>query len=311
MGRVSQFITSGQWYKGNTHLHTTVSDGQMSPEEAVNIYRNAGYHFLTVTDHNVYGIHENLQDENFVIFGGIEINTDLSHTTGFCHHVVFMATPQKTPFRHGQCFKHLRSTMDMQEIINYMHDNNHIAIYAHPRWSHVRMGEYNKLQGCMGVEIYNHVSEVVNGCGESFEFYEQPLWDGRRMFCFATDDAHKDNSYLGGYIAVKASDLTHKNIMAAIECGSFYASNGGPEIYDFYVEDRMVHIDCSPCSQVSFFADGSNGVNRVSSDNSLTCVSLDFDSVWLPGKGDYVFAVCTDDKGRRSWTQPIWTPLNY
>ncbi|MBR2262926.1 MAG: hypothetical protein IJ917_01045, partial [Firmicutes bacterium] len=39
------------WYKGNLHMHTQVSDGDLPFEEAVALYRKAGYDFLAITDH--------------------------------------------------------------------------------------------------------------------------------------------------------------------------------------------------------------------------------------------------------------------
>ena len=39
------------WYKGNLHLHTTVSDGVKTPEEAYELYRSRGYDFIARTDH--------------------------------------------------------------------------------------------------------------------------------------------------------------------------------------------------------------------------------------------------------------------
>ena len=37
--------------KINLHLHTTVTDGQKSPEEAAEIYKNEGYDAIAITDH--------------------------------------------------------------------------------------------------------------------------------------------------------------------------------------------------------------------------------------------------------------------
>ena len=39
------------FYRGNTHCHTTRSDGRRSPEEVIALYREAGYDFLALTDH--------------------------------------------------------------------------------------------------------------------------------------------------------------------------------------------------------------------------------------------------------------------
>ena len=35
------------FFKGNLHCHTTVSDGKLSPDEVVALYRDLGYDFLT------------------------------------------------------------------------------------------------------------------------------------------------------------------------------------------------------------------------------------------------------------------------
>jgi hypothetical protein len=40
------------WYKGNTHTHTINSDGDTSPDEVVRWYKEHGYNFLVLSDHN-------------------------------------------------------------------------------------------------------------------------------------------------------------------------------------------------------------------------------------------------------------------
>jgi hypothetical protein len=42
-----------RWWRGNLHAHTLWSDGDDFPEMAVEWYRDNGYHFLALTDHNV------------------------------------------------------------------------------------------------------------------------------------------------------------------------------------------------------------------------------------------------------------------
>uniref|UniRef100_UPI0035629AE7 PHP domain-containing protein n=1 Tax=Gemmatimonas sp. TaxID=1962908 RepID=UPI0035629AE7 len=41
------------WLKGNTHTHTTNSDGDTAPEEVARWYKNRKYDFLVLSDHNV------------------------------------------------------------------------------------------------------------------------------------------------------------------------------------------------------------------------------------------------------------------
>lgn len=42
----------GAWYKGMLHCHTALSDGHALPEQALANYRDAGYNFCALTDHN-------------------------------------------------------------------------------------------------------------------------------------------------------------------------------------------------------------------------------------------------------------------
>ena len=42
-----------RWYKGNTHTHTLQSDGDSTPDEVTRWYKERGYHFLVLSDHNV------------------------------------------------------------------------------------------------------------------------------------------------------------------------------------------------------------------------------------------------------------------
>ena len=42
----------GRWYKGNLHTHSLWSDGDDFPERIAVWYRDRGYHFLAISDHN-------------------------------------------------------------------------------------------------------------------------------------------------------------------------------------------------------------------------------------------------------------------
>jgi len=41
-----------KWYKGQTHTHTLWSDGDAAPDYIVNWYKEMGYNFISITDHN-------------------------------------------------------------------------------------------------------------------------------------------------------------------------------------------------------------------------------------------------------------------
>ena len=48
----SSTFAESQWWKGNLHTHSLWSDGDDYPEQIAKWYKDHGYHFLTLTDHN-------------------------------------------------------------------------------------------------------------------------------------------------------------------------------------------------------------------------------------------------------------------
>ena len=49
---------SDKWFKGNLHTHTFWSDGDAPPEITIDWYKNNGYDFLALSDHNILSISE-------------------------------------------------------------------------------------------------------------------------------------------------------------------------------------------------------------------------------------------------------------
>ncbi len=49
---------AARWFKGNTHTHSLWSDGNDFPEMIVDWYRQRGYDFLALSDHNILSDHE-------------------------------------------------------------------------------------------------------------------------------------------------------------------------------------------------------------------------------------------------------------
>ena len=60
-------------YKANLHCHTTVSDGDKTPAEIKELYRERGYNIVAYTDHEVLALHDELNDADFLAMPGYEI----------------------------------------------------------------------------------------------------------------------------------------------------------------------------------------------------------------------------------------------
>src|SRR5262245_27795400 len=73
-----------RWYRGNTHTHTLNSDGDSTPDEVVRWYRENGYQFLVLTDHNFLTSVDGLNalhgaDQKFLVVKGEEVTTQFEN----------------------------------------------------------------------------------------------------------------------------------------------------------------------------------------------------------------------------------------
>jgi hypothetical protein len=62
------------WFRGNTHTHTLESDGDSSPAEVVRWYREHGYDFLVITDHDKV---TRITDDKLLLIPGEEVTDRL------------------------------------------------------------------------------------------------------------------------------------------------------------------------------------------------------------------------------------------
>ena len=52
-----------KWFRGQLHSHTYLSDGRGFPEQAIETYKQRGYQFLSISDHNRFAADTNLWRE--------------------------------------------------------------------------------------------------------------------------------------------------------------------------------------------------------------------------------------------------------
>ncbi|MBR3815336.1 MAG: hypothetical protein IKJ27_01270 [Clostridia bacterium] len=290
----------GTWFKGNLHNHTNLSDGELSPQELIQQYKNEGYSFISITDHWIYGTHQQFQNENFLIFGGVEFDIPITNDDKRTYHIVAIGNPQTTAFPHGHTFSEISRSSNINGLINFLNDNEQICVLGHPCWSQIQTEELDRIEKCLGVEIFNNGTFQEFDKGFSETYYDRMLWTGKRALCFGCDDTHPQTNLFGGFIQVKSESLSYASILNSILSGSFYASNG-PSIFDFYIEDNKVYVECSNCSLISIHGKKFKGKALYSAKNDLN-----FASFKIGENMDYVYAICQDAQGHKAWTQPIW-----
>ena len=60
------------FYKGNMHCHSNLSDGHFTPEELKKLYKEKGYSFLAITDHEHFNNNSHLDDGEFITLTSAE-----------------------------------------------------------------------------------------------------------------------------------------------------------------------------------------------------------------------------------------------
>ena len=74
MLRQQAFVEKNKMLKGGLHTHTTRSDGKLTPEEVIKLFKKAGYDFLALTDHRKYNFKDFAPEEGLTIIPGMEFD---------------------------------------------------------------------------------------------------------------------------------------------------------------------------------------------------------------------------------------------
>lgn len=298
--------------KGNVHTHSTRSDGQYSPEEVANAYKNKGYHFICLSDHEVYYHSTKLDSEQFIVISGYEMACEMSREeTGQQYHVHGLLDPAlqaAQPFAHDE--EHIKpnyeSLSTIQSMIDHMIDRGNWIIMNHPEWSKNKPEDLLALQNYSAIEIYNHQSELEEATGFGVAYWDYLLRNGRQVLAIASDDAHGGDyhapisEFFGGWVEVEADELNQQSIMTALKEGRYYSSSG-PAIYDLRIEDGQLKVICSDVFMIKFITYPQNGKSVFNSDGT----PVNSGAYAIRGKERYIRIECVDYQGRVAWSNAI------
>lgn len=312
-----------RWYKGNLHSHTTNSDGMLSPEQSIEAYRNRGYSFLCLSDHNLYTDYRNeFQREDFLILPGVEASAVLVNDRGqpIClHHMNgILGTEEMQKAAKAGVFTHMESVQEEiyhkswhgkqvgEALARKLKEHGCIVTYNHPIWSRVEVDDFIDNSDIDLLEIYNYNTVNESGTGYDVTYWDLMLRRGRKINAGASDDNHNGGSFddtFGGFIMVNAENLTHDAIIKSILDGNYYSS-AGPEIYCYEKTDGKIRIECSPVERINIIVGGivGAGVTFIAEDGK----TLGEAEYILTGEEQYVRVECKDQRGRTAWTNPIY-----
>ena len=289
--RQFRYSTSGQWFKGNTHIHSVASDGGKTFQELAELYASAGYDFLFRTDH--WAASDTGQDTDeypLLWLDGIEL--DGKDSTGSYFHIVCLGKVDNISRADG-----------LEPAMESARAQGALLIAAHPLWSG------NSLEDCLrhpfdGIEVYNHVCHWLNGKSSGLAHWNAALARNPGILGFAVDDAHlrpEHPGWNGGWIRVNAGSGTRSEILGAIRKGNFYSSCG-PQILSMDLQGNQLNLATSPIRYMRLVGPGPNG-NRAGTVSGplMTQVSINVPESW-----PYAYAEIEDAEGRIARTNNLF-----
>ena len=288
------------WFRGNLHTHTTNSDGDSSPEAVTAWYRDAGYDFLALTDHDVLTHPDGLRDVAgpMLLIRGEEVTSGHAHVNGF-------GIPRTIAPRFGT---DVRDTL--QQDIDAIRAAGGVPSLNHPNYVwQVSPRDLALLEGLTLFEVWNGSTDV-NNLGRPGRPALDDAWDialtmGRRLFGVATDDAHHFRTWGRPYsnpgrawVVVRATHCREAELLAQLEAGDFYATTGC-ELDDVSLDGDVLTIDIVTRRDLHyttrFIGSGGQVLDVVHGASARYRVT---------GHEGYVRARIDDSDGLTAWTQP-------
>jgi hypothetical protein len=286
-----RYTMTGSWWKGNTHVHSTASDGGKDFTELAELYSSAGYDFLFRTDHWIASdVRSDPGEYPLLWLDGIEL--DGKDARGASYHVVALGS-----------FRGLQRGMGLQQGIQAARAQGGLLILAHPHWMGNTFEEALRW-GFDGVEVYNHICRWLNGKGDGGAYWSAMLTQAPNSLAFAADDAHISSSHPGwngGWVMVNAGECTSEAILSALRAGNFYASCG-PRIDSIEYDGDEVSVRCSPVQVARLVGPGPHGERTGAFDGSLLTQA----TFKVPASWAYAYLEIEDAQGRRAWTNPLF-----
>lgn len=277
----------GSYKKAQLHVHSSKSDGKLKVDQLVSCYKELGYSFLAITDHNKVIDYKKYNTNNFVAIAGEEL-TVIDPFWPFGRHINRLFIK-----------KHLKDNR-LDNTDNILKKKG-INIINHPvtvsglgtqRWD---IEKLMKLKNIKFIEIFNHYSDqnlnikywhlLLKKYG-----HNKPIWG------LAVDDTHKKKDINKGWIMAKVDKIESKNLYQALNRGSFYCTQG-PNA-SFEVSDKCILISLDNKSEITFI----NADNKVL--KKETALSSNYQ---VRGDEGFVRVEAENINNKKKlWSQPFW-----
>lgn len=302
-GLFRESIDVSVFQRGNLHTHSTESDGDSPPEAVYAWYRDHGYNFLALSDHNTYtdpNAYRHLERPGFVMIPAEEITLSVNkapvHVNAICH-------------RQSIGKRRFSTIADaLRWSVARTLDQGGIALVNHPNF-HWAFGPeaLPHADGAALLEVWSG-HPGVNTDGDGRRPSTEAIWDsalsqGYDFAGVAVDDMHKLGGSTNprvagpgrGWVDVFARSANQAEICESLRNGHLIFSNGVRLARLTVQGDTFGLSALAPGGVVEFIGHGGAVLARQSVGS--------WNAYRLRGGEGYVRARVTAPSGARAWTQ--------
>lgn len=297
--KTNPFKSPGQWYRGNTHSHSTESDGRLPMDERFAAYREHGYDFLVLTDHRTVNDVSSFSTDGFLAISGSEVHPSNPYG-GDTYHIVAIDVHERI-----NC-----TELHPNDVIQEIKSQGGEAVLCHPYWCGHTLLDYLPLHDYFAVEVYNDTCMGI-GKGFSEQAWDELLDKAGRVYGISADDSHgTEHDCFHAWVNVKATALSTEAIMSAFRDGAFY-STLGPEIHDLDLVDvedsqrekaKKIVVKCEEAQAITFKSQRSRGKHLTATDGELLTEA----EYIVPESAKYVRVEITTPDGKKAWSNPFF-----
>jgi hypothetical protein len=322
-----------KYFKTNLHTHSTISDGIVDRWEVKAAYKAAGYSVLAMTDHNVIYDHSDMNDPDFLMLTGIEINHNCENYRprfdGQVYHFNLIAkdptntwTPNKilkkypgaVGFEEGMTCEHMDMSYSVEAanaMIAKANEKGFLVMYNHPTWSCQTWEDYAPLKGLWAMELRNGACSRKGNDLDNSKVYRELVNLGNRIFPVGADDSHNPEDNFRAWIMLGAEKLEYRAVIEALEKGDFYMSCG-PEIHSITIDGTTAKLTCSPATHIVVQNHGRFARPAFAPEGeTITEAEFDLSVFFKKSNGDpdhWIRFVVTDQTGHYAATRAYYVP---
>ena len=282
---ISPYTVKNNSYRGQLHCHTTNSDGVSSSTAVVEFYRDLGYDFIAITDHDF--VTQDPGVTGILFLQGIEQEVENLHTNRINSVVASSSTSATT----------------VQKLLDEANISGDFVYLNHPLWEndHWLLPKIQSLDGYYGMEVWNALVTKKDASTK----INQVLNSHRKTYLLSGDDLHNPAlSWAGSAcVYVFANTCTAPEIMDNLKAGNFYSSNGAV-IDSIIVSGKTITINTPTSGTIEFIGNSGSSSSVII---LQTSASTDTASYTVSGSELYVRGrVIRNSDSLTAWTNPIY-----